>query len=433
MLTRPKLIDPFQIVRMAPKSVEGPGEFRPPPPVPFPHTMVPVMTTASPARRAAVGPLAGAHDSGALAVRPRPAARRRRRTSRSGPDGWSAGLAGRRRRSGSTRSRTPCSRAASGRGDAVAVLARTPARVGAARLGDRCRSAPSSSGSIRRTRRTECAYILGHSETVLAFAEDDGQREKLESVRGELPALRDVVPLRALAGARGGRPRPRERRIPDAVEEASSAIGEDDLGTLIYTSGTTGPPKGCMLTHRNLVTAALRVDARISKTAATSSCSSCRSRTASDGSCTRRLRTTARRSRSCAEATRVPRGAPDRAPHVLPAVPRVYEKIHSNVLGEIERAAARSARSAAGRSASAPRRAGAARRAARARRCSRLQERLADRLVFAKVRQRLGGRLRVGVSGAAPLGVDVLEFFHSLGHARDRGLRAHRDRRARRP
>jgi long-chain acyl-CoA synthetase len=43
-----------------------------------------------------------------------------------------------------------------------------------------------------------------------------------------------------------------------------------------------------------------------------------------------------------------------------------------------------------------------------------LQQKLADRLVFAKVRERLGGRLRLGVSGAAPLGIDVLEFFHSL-------------------
>jgi long-chain acyl-CoA synthetase len=45
----------------------------------------------------------------------------------------------------------------------------------------------------------------------------------------------------------------------------------------------------------------------------------------------------------------------------------------------------------------------------------RLEERIAERLVFSKVKQRLGGRLRVGVSGAAPLGLDVLEFFHSLG------------------
>jgi long-chain acyl-CoA synthetase len=40
---------------------------------------------------------------------------------------------------------------------------------------------------------------------------------------------------------------------------------------------------------------------------------------------------------------------------------------------------------------------------------------VADKLVFAKIKQKLGGRLRVGVSGAAPLGMDVLEFFHSLG------------------
>ncbi len=44
-----------------------------------------------------------------------------------------------------------------------------------------------------------------------------------------------------------------------------------------------------------------------------------------------------------------------------------------------------------------------------------LQERLADRLVYSKVRERLGGRLRLGVSGAAPLSEEVLEFFHGLG------------------
>ena len=44
-----------------------------------------------------------------------------------------------------------------------------------------------------------------------------------------------------------------------------------------------------------------------------------------------------------------------------------------------------------------------------------LQHKLADRLVFAKVRARLGGKLRVGVSGAAPLAIDVMEFFHAMG------------------
>jgi long-chain acyl-CoA synthetase len=92
----------------------------------------------------------------------------------------------------------------------------------------------------------------------------------------------------------------------------------------------------------------------------------------------------------------------------------VYEKVHANVIGEIERAGG--VKRALGRWAL-----GVGARASRLRRAGRplpvalrVQERIADQLVFAKVRERLGGRLRVGVSGAAPLGVDVLEFFHSL-------------------
>jgi long-chain acyl-CoA synthetase len=102
-------------------------------------------------------------------------------------------------------------------------------------------------------------------------------------------------------------------------------------------------------------------------------------------------------------------------PHVLPAVPRVYEKVHASTLGEIERAGGLRRRIglwALGVGARASR---ARREGASVPRFLALQERLADRLVFAKVRERLGGRLRVGVSGAAPLSTDVMEFFHALG------------------
>jgi len=297
-------------------------------------------------------------------------------------------------------------------GDAVAVLARTRLEwvlldwaimaIGGVVVG----LYPTNSAK-------ECEYILGHSETVLAFAEDDDQRAKLESVRGGLPALRDVVPFAGLDGLEAeGRAHRAEH--PDAVADASATVAEDDLATLIYTSGTTGPPKGCMLTHRNLVAAALRVDPELEDEhdvillflPLAHSFGRLVHQSAAHYGATVAF---------CAEATRVPEAIQRVRPTVLPAVPRVYEKIHANVLGEIERSSG--AKRAIGRWGL---RVGA--HASRLRRAGkpvpatlRLQERIADRLVFEKVRHRLGGRLRLGISGAAPLGVDVLEFFNGLG------------------
>jgi long-chain acyl-CoA synthetase len=116
-----------------------------------------------------------------------------------------------------------------------------------------------------------------------------------------------------------------------------------------------------------------------------------------------------------ADVARVPEALATIRPTVLPAVPRVYEKVHANTLGEIERAGGLRRRIglwALGVGARASR---ARREGARVSAFLALQERLAERLVFAKVRERLGGRLRVGVSGAAPLSTDVMEFFHALG------------------
>ena len=287
------------------------------------------------------------------------------------------------------------------RGDAVAVLARTRLEwilldwaimsIGAVVVG----LYPTNTAS-------ECAYILGHSEAVLAFVEDDAQREKLDSIRDSLPALREIVGFDDLAEF--------ER---SAGTDEPEPVGEDDVATLIYTSGTTGPPKGCMLTHKNLVTAALGVNddledetdtALLFLPLAHSFARIVHHSAAWLGSTVALV----------ADVARVQEALIRTRPTILPAVPRVYEKIHANAIGEIERSS--SVKRAIGRWAL-----DVGSRTSKFERSGeplpaklRIQGRIADALVFSKVRARLGGRLRIGISGAAPLGVDVLEFFHSL-------------------
>jgi long-chain acyl-CoA synthetase len=298
------------------------------------------------------------------------------------------------------------------RGERVAVLARTRLEwilldwaimnVGAVVVG----IYPTSTAP-------ECEYILDHSEAVLAFTEDDAQREKLAAVESRLPHLREVVAFAQLPEleAEG---RAHAEVHPDALASAAREIREEDLGTLIYTSGTTGPPKGCMLTHRNLVTAAIRV--RTNRP---------------DGGDTVLLflplaHTFGRLAHQAAayygstvalvsEATRVAEALATVRPTILPAVPRIYEKIHAGVLDRIENEPGPKRRLGLWALEVGARASRLRRTAAPVPATLRLQETVAERLVFAKVKERLGGRLRVGVSGAAPLGLDVLEFFHSLG------------------
>jgi long-chain acyl-CoA synthetase len=101
----------------------------------------------------------------------------------------------------------------------------------------------------------QVAYLTGHCEATIAIVEDTGFLERFLKVRDELPLLEHLVILNDPDGLAGSDVHTYESLLdnePVDLQAASSLASPDDLATLIYTSGTTGPPKGVMLTHRNL-------------------------------------------------------------------------------------------------------------------------------------------------------------------------------------
>jgi long-chain acyl-CoA synthetase len=271
----------------------------------------------------------------------------------------------------------------------------------------------------------DCAFILADSGTVVAFAEDDGQVAKLLERRAELPGLRHVVVFDGAASPDGwilplsaleARGRAWDGTHPGAFEERAGEVRGDALATLIYTSGTTGRPKGVELTHRAWVEQSRAVEqtrmldhpgalqlfwlplAHVFGKMIGTAQLRIGFPTAVDG----------RIDRLVENLGRV-------RPTFVCAVPRIFEKVHAKVLaGGREGGAAKAAifRWALdvglehARLVRAGRRPGPLLAAQRA---------LADRLVFAKVRQLFGGRLRFFVSGSAPLARDIAEFFDAMG------------------
>ena len=255
----------------------------------------------------------------------------------------------------------------------------------------------------------DTAYVIEHSEAVGALCEDEEQRRKVDGL-----GLEHVLTFAGLDELRA-RGRDHARAEPDGLERAAAEIGEDDLYTYIYTSGTTGPPKACMIRHRNYYAMVDKVDDVEDFTVEGDVMLLFLPLAHNFGRCmalggARRGYTIA----FCPDPYAVADAMRAVKPTVFPSVPRVYEKVHtgvtqkfaeeSGVKGALIQWALR-----VGRRASELRQAGR-----ELPRGLALQHRLANRLVYSKVKDRLGGRLRIGISGGAPLAKEIIEFFHAL-------------------
>ena len=269
----------------------------------------------------------------------------------------------------------------------------------------------------------DVAYILSDSQSVVAFAEDDEQIAKLREKKGDLPQVLKVI---ALTGETDGDWVISLEQLeqlgaeylaanPTAIDDRVAELKPESIATLIYTSGTTGRPKGVRLSHDGW-----------SYTGAALGCAGILSdadvqflwlplahafgkflivaqleigfTTYVDG--------------------RVPNIVPNLAiirPTFMGAAPRIFEKAHGTVVSMIEEEGGvkeKLFKWAFGVGIKVSR---LEREGKNVPPLLAIQNKIADKLVFAKVRERFGGRIRFFVSGSAPLSVDIAEWFHAAG------------------
>lgn len=270
------------------------------------------------------------------------------------------------------------------------------------------------------TNAADTAFILSDSQSRVAFVEDEAQLQKVREHRDELPKLQKVVVIDgdgdgdlviSLAELTElGKKHLTER--PGCVRSTADSITPDKLATLIYTSGTTGKPKGVRLSHEAWVYEGTTVadfgildedDVQLlwlplahafGKVLITAQLA-CGFASAIDG--------------------RVDKIVPNMAevkPTFMGAAPRIFEKAHARVVTSQEGVKEKlfSAAFAVGRQVDRHRLSG---------KSVPLPLKIAhaafDRLVFSKVRDVFGGRIKFFISGSAPLNRDIAEWFHAAG------------------
>lgn len=268
----------------------------------------------------------------------------------------------------------------------------------------------------------ECHYILEHSEVKILFVSASDQLEKVKplledgklataivfdlekSLSPKILSFRDWLEVGRRAVLNNG----------NLYEQLVRRVTRDDVATLIYTSGTTGPPKGVMLTHGNFLSNCESASQVLPLNEKESALSFLPLSHVFERMAGYYFMIQEGVSIAYAESMQtVPEDLLLVRPTVAASVPRLFEKMHARILETIQK--------------SPPQRQAlffwslkVGRRAAEYRRTHRpmpwtlrLQFGLARRLVFNKLKKKLGGRIRFFISGGAPLSKELAEFFYA--------------------
>ena len=272
----------------------------------------------------------------------------------------------------------------------------------------------------------EVAYIISNSGSRFVVVSKQDQLDKVLAHRPDLPTVEKIIVLDEyrekddprILGVTSVQEMGRVYRSknPNDLDRRIESIGPDDLSTLVYTSGTTGPPKGAMITHGNILFVVHSLDQVISLTDRDRTLSFlpyCHVYERMGGTFTSLYQGVVI---ALAESfDRLAANMQEIKPTMVLGVPRVYEKIYSAVLKSVEESnPVRRRIFAWAREVGAQ----ASPYLLRDRKLPlslRWQFALADRLVFEKLRQKFGGRIRFFVTAAAPISKEIIEFFHSLG------------------
>ncbi len=265
----------------------------------------------------------------------------------------------------------------------------------------------------------ECQYVLENSDAKVVVVEDDEQMEKVRAGRERLPLLEQVVRMTGASedaismadlAARGA------SRDAAEWEARWSSVTPEDVCTFIYTSGTTGPPKGCIISHGNY-------RAMLDMVNQTS--------VIEDEDVTYLYLPLAHSFALLIQLGSFDLGAtlaywerdplkimPNLAelkPTYFPSVPRIFEKIYTAATSGMEKQGGLK-KAVFEWSIRVGKRMREAERSPRGPGLLlRLRYSLADRQVLSKIRGLFGGRLRLAVSGAAPINPEILRFFDAAG------------------